>query len=396
MSSRRCDASLAASFGSRLVAGALLLAVLVVAPGARGESPLKLRVVTWNVWGVPAITTRLDERMAAIPDAIVGLEPDVVVLQELWTKEHADLVTKRLRERGFRDARWFETQGGATGLFVASKLPLGAHSFRPYSIGRIPNTLWHLDWLVEKGVAGVVVRTPLGEVGLQTTHLQAQYRWDSYAPERLAQAAELVTANSKVPNGARILAGDFNGRSDELPRRAIRDLGGFEDALPASSEDTVYVRGGGDIAVRIVGARSALGEPVVLSSGTREKLSDHLAVVVELEFSRCVACPPAHRVTSATRTAALSSLARASESTPFRVALWLFTALALFVLGVAWRRRVRRFTEGSRRQVALRLVALFGLCAAFVWSAYLGAFYYPTRATALRDITRALASAPEH
>jgi endonuclease/exonuclease/phosphatase family metal-dependent hydrolase len=381
--------------GSRLVACAAFLAAFALAPAARGDGPLRLRVVTWNVWGVPAITTRLDERMAALPDALAALEPDIIVLQELWTKPHAELVTKRLAERGFRDARWFEAQGGSTGLFVASKLPLGAPSIRAFSLGRIPHSLWHLDWLVEKGVAGVVVRTPLGELGLEATHLQAQYRTDGYGPERLAQAVELVARAPERANEARILAGDFNGRSDELPRRAIRDLGRFDDALPASSEDTVYVRSGGDLGIRVVGARSALDAPVALSSGARERLSDHAAVVVELELSRCVACKAATRVTSATRAAALGSIERAAAVTPFRVALSLFTALALFVLGMGWKRRVGKITSGSRRRVAARLVALSALGAAFVWTAYLGAFYYPTRGSALRDVLGALSSMPE-
>ncbi len=375
---------------SRLAAAAALVVALTCAPSAWGETPLRLRVVTWNVWGVPVITTRLDERMAALPDAIATLEPELVVLQELWTKEHADRLTKRLAERGFRDARWFAGAGGATGLFVASKLPLGAHAFRPFSLGEIPHSFWHLDWLVEKGVADVVVRTPLGELGLEATHLQAQYRTDAYAVERLAQAVELVTGDPKRATEARILAGDFNGRADELPRRVIRDLGGFEDALPASDEDTVYVRGGGDLAIRVVGVRSAFAEPVALSSGARERLSDHTAVVVDLELSRCTACPAKARVTSATRAAAQSSLERAADSAPFRIALWLFTALALLVLGIGWKRRVGSFTAGPRRRVAGRLIALVLLGAAFVWTAYLGAFYYPTRATALRDVARKL------
>jgi endonuclease/exonuclease/phosphatase family metal-dependent hydrolase len=347
------------------------------------------------VWGVPAITTRLDERMAALPDAIATLEPDVVVLQELWTKPHADAVTKRLAERGFRDARWLASDGGATGLFVASKLPLGAESFRSFSLGRIPHSLWHLDWLVEKGVAGVVVQTPLGELRLEATHLQAQYRTDKYAPERLAQAVELVTFGREHAKEASLLAGDFNGRSDELPRRVIRDLGGFEDAFPGSSDDTLYVRGGGELALRVIGARPALDAPVALPGGARERLSDHAAVVVDLELSRCVACPPARRVTTATRAAALSSLGRAAESTPFRVGLSLFTALALFVLGFGWKRRVGTLIAGARRRVAVRLVGFVVLGAAFVWTAYLGAFYYPTRGAALRGVARALESTPE-
>jgi endonuclease/exonuclease/phosphatase family metal-dependent hydrolase len=292
--------------------------------------------VTWNVWGVPAITTRLDERMAALPDAILGLDPDIVVLQELWTKEHAESVAKRFGERGLPDSQWFASERGATGLFLASKLPLRAGTFRPFSLGRIPHSLWHLDWLVEKGVAGAVLTTPLGELRVEATHLQAQYRTDRYAAERLAQAVEVVTGGASRSTEALILAGDFNGPANELPRRVIRDLGGFEDASSSSSDDTVYVRGSRDLSVRVVGARTALEQPVSLSGGAPERLSDHAAVVVEFELSRCTNCAPVPRVTSATRDAALASLERAADITPFRVALSLLTALALVVLGMGW------------------------------------------------------------
>jgi hypothetical protein len=154
----------------------------------------------------------------------------------------------------------------------------------------------------------------------------------------------------------------------------------------------VYVRGSRDLSVRVVGARTALEQPVSLSGGAPERLSDHAAVVVEFELSRCTNCAPVPRVTSATRDAALASLERAADITPFRVALSLLTALALVVLGMGWKRRIGKFTEGPRRRVALRLVALSLLGAAFVWTAYLGAFYYPTRAKALREVARELGS----
>ena len=149
---------------SGLVGLGALLAVLASSSIARAESPVRLRIVSWNVWGVPAITTHLDERMAALPDAIAGLEPDVVCLQELWEARHAESVSKRLGERGFREFRHFEAPSGPTGLFVASKLPLGKGVFRRFSSARTPHSFWHLDWMVEKGVADVSVLTALGEL----------------------------------------------------------------------------------------------------------------------------------------------------------------------------------------------------------------------------------------
>jgi endonuclease/exonuclease/phosphatase family metal-dependent hydrolase len=357
------------------------------------EGPIRLRVLTWNVWGVPAITSHLDERMAAIPAAIATLGPDIVFLQELWEPRHAESVGRKLGELGFRHSRAFDTPAGATGLFVASKFPLGAGAFRPFSLGRMPHSFWHLDWMVEKGVANVVVETPLGALRVENTHLQAQYRTDRYGPERLAQAAEIVLMNRSHANEALLLAGDFNGPGDELPRRVLRDLVALEDAAPPN-EDSVYARGSDALSIRIVRARPVLGEPYGLANGVMEPLSDHAALFVELELSRCVDCSKTHRPPG-TRALALASLERAAEMTPFRVVLALLTSLAVVVIGVLWKRRLDRFTEGPRWRVALRALGFAALGAAFVWSSYLGVFYYPTRAQTLRKIAHVLEVMPE-
>ncbi|HEX6764276.1 MAG TPA: GIY-YIG nuclease family protein, partial [Polyangiaceae bacterium] len=347
---------LASAFG-------VLIACLALASTGRAETSMKLRVLTWNVWGVPVITSHLDERLAAVPDAVLGLEPDVVFFQELWTAKHAESVARRLSGRGFRDVRRFESTEGVTGLVVASKLPLENAVFRPFEIGRTPHSLWHLDWMVSKGLASAVVETPFGPLTLENTHLQAQYRTDRYDAERLAQASEIVLSNRERSADALLIAGDFNGRGDELPRRALRDLAALEDANP-SGEDSVFVRGSRTLAVRVVSVRKALDEPWKLASGS-EPLSDHAALLVELELSRCADCRPIRRVTSATRTATVSSLERAADITPFRVILSLSTTGALVVLAVGLRRRFGAFLAPTRGKTALRLV-LFGLIASAI------------------------------
>jgi endonuclease/exonuclease/phosphatase family metal-dependent hydrolase len=380
----------------RLFALVAFLATLASSPLVRAESPIRLRVLTWNVWGVPAITSHLDERMAALPGAIARLDPDIVLLQELWDPRHAESVGRKLGEHGFRHARRFETPAGATGLFVASKFPLGAGAFRSFSLGRMPHSFWHLDWMVEKGLASVTIETPLGALRVENTHLQAQYRTDRYGAERLAQAAEIVVMNGGHSNETMLLAGDFNGPGDELPRRVLRDLGSLEDASPSSSEDSVYARGSRALSIRIVSARPALVEPYRLGNGVMEPLSDHAALLVELELSRCIDCTQTHRAAGATRAGALASLERAADMTPFRVVLALLTTLVVVVIGMAWKRRIDRFTKGPRWRVAARVVGFTALGAGFVWSSYLGLFYYPMRAQTLRQIAHALQAMPEN
>lgn len=380
-------------FLQRARMGALTLATLLgcVAFGAsaRAAESARLRVVTWNVWDVPGITSHLDERIAAVPDAVASLEPDIVLFQELWEEEHANAVTRRLAARGLVHHVRFESPEGRTGLVVASRFPLGGATFRPFAIGRLPHSLWHLDWLVSKGLASVSVETTLGALRVENTHLQAQYRTDHYGTERLAQATELVLSNREHANEPLVLGGDFNGDGAELPRRFLRDHGAFDDAYPAG-EDSLYTRAGRGISVRVVSSGLRLDGPVALGNGVRAPLSDHAALLVELELSTCVDCAPPRRVTSATHAAAVASLERAADATPLRVALSLLTALLLALLAVTWQRRPGGFRSGPRGRVALRFLGVGLLATAFVWTSYLGTFYYPTRAKLLRQIVREL------
>src|SRR4051794_33966250 len=76
--------------------GLAVLLLLALSAVAQAEAPVKLRVLTWNVWGVPLVSTHLQARMRALPDAIAALEPDVILLQELWQKDHGELVARGL------------------------------------------------------------------------------------------------------------------------------------------------------------------------------------------------------------------------------------------------------------------------------------------------------------
>jgi endonuclease/exonuclease/phosphatase family metal-dependent hydrolase len=378
----------------KLAPVAACFGILATSFAAHAEAPVRMRIVSWNVWGVPVITPALDERIAAAPEALLTLEPDVVCLQELWEARHAESVARGLAAKGLRHFRRFEGPDGRTGLFIASKWALLDARFRPFSLGGTPHSLWHLDWMVEKGVASVTLETPAGPLRLENTHLHAQYRTDEYGPERLAQAVELLLGGSERRNEALIVSGDFNGRGDELPRRALRDLGELDDAIPASSEDSVYARSGRDLSIRITGTKIALAETRRLKSGETLPLSDHAAVVVDLELARCTKCERDRRVVSATRSAALASLERAADATPLRVVLALLTAAALLVLGLGLERRRRAAVPRPRRRVTARELGLAVLVTGFMWCAYLGVVYYPTRGKALRAVAEALAKLP--
>jgi endonuclease/exonuclease/phosphatase family metal-dependent hydrolase len=371
-----------------------LLALLSVAPVVRAEAPLRLRVLSWNVWGLPAFSTNLAERMAALPDAIAKLDPDVVLLQEIWAESDGDRVREGLARRGYLHATHLaHTEHGMTGLFTASKLPLKHVGFLPFASGRIGHSIWHLEWIASKGVGSFVLETPLGELAIQNTHLQAQYETDVYAAERLSQMSEIVQMHraNALPL---VLGGDFNTGSEELPRRALLDLVALSDTTPSPRPDTIFVRGGKTTAIRVVGSRE-ISEAVRLENGVTTELSDHPAVLVDLELSSCAPCDPFPAASRGMHEQTHAALVAAAAITPSRMTLALFAAACVLAAAVSMYRRTPHYGHSGRRR-ALRLSIFALLAATFVWTAYLGGLYYPSRAKALRFVADGLATIPPH
>jgi endonuclease/exonuclease/phosphatase family metal-dependent hydrolase len=371
-----------------------LVALLTATPLVHAETPFRLRVLSWNVWGLPAFSTNLAERMAALPDAIAKLDPDVVLLQEIWAESDGTRVREGLARRGYPHATHLaHTEHGMTGLFTASKLPLKHVGFLPFASGRIGHSIWHLEWIASKGVGSFLVQTPLGELAVQNTHLQAQYETDVYAAERLAQMSEIVQMHltSSLPL---VLGGDFNTGSEELPRRALLDLVALSDARPSPRPDTIFVRGSKSTAIRIVGSRE-ISEPVRLGNGVTTELSDHPAVLVDLELTSCAPCVSAPIVKSGTREQAHAALVAAAAITPSRMTYALFAAACVLAAAISLYRRTPTSGHSTRRK-ALRLGIFALLATTFVWTAYLGGFYYPSRAKALRFVADGFATIPPH
>jgi len=113
-----------------------------------------------------------------------------------------------------------------------------------------------------------------------------------------------------------VLGGDFNSGAEELPRQALLDLDELRDASPSPLPDTIYVRDGSRMSVRIVETRQALTEPVQLDNGVTTVLSDHPAVVVDLELSACSDCARAAVGNVVMRATARSALVSAAAITP--------------------------------------------------------------------------------
>lgn len=370
-------------------AAAFMLAFTFVRT-VQAEAPLPLRVLSWNVWGLPAVSTNLEARIAALPGAIAKLEPDIILLQELWAESDGVKVKQGLERHGYHySSHLAHTEAGMTGLFAAAKLPLKNVGFLPFASGRIGHSFWHLEWIASKGVGSFLVQTRLGDLQVQNTHLQAQYETDDYAAERLSQASQILLLSQNRATSL-VLGGDFNTGAEELPRRAFFDLGALRDTTPSPLPDTIFVRSGAATQLRIVRTQQALTEPVLLANGVRVELSDHPAVVVDLELSSCTECAPVASGNLGTRKTAHTALMAAAAITPWRVSLALSSAASLLAVTVWLFRRMRAEEQRSPRSRIVRQTGLALLAVGFIWTAYLGALYYPARAKALRLVAQEL------
>jgi len=375
----------------RLVAGLAFAAACSAPRNALADQPVRLRVLTWNAWGLPAVSTNLQARMTALPDAIAKLDPDVILLQEIWAESDGLTIKRGLERHGYHYASHLaHTKYGMTGLFTASKLPLDNVGFLPFASGRIGHSFWHLEWIASKGVGRFLVHTAVGDVEVQNTHLQAQYDTDTYDAERLSQASEILLMHQdwSLPL---VLGGDFNSGAEEPPRQALLDLDELRDTTPSPRTDTIYVRDGSSTRIRVVTTRQALTEPVLLENGVTTELSDHPAVVVDLELSACSDCARAAGGNTGMRAAARTALVSAAAITPGRMTWALGAAASLLALAVSLFRRTRAHQRRSFRFRLLRRTGLALLLTGCIWTLYLGVFYYPARSKALMLVAQELA-----
>ena len=379
----------------------LAAAIFLIAASARAE-PLPLRVLSWNVWGLPGVSDDREARMSRIGPGIASYHPDLVALQEVWADEDAASIGDALRSSGLGfQEKLSSSRPGATGnagLLVASRYPIRGIVFHPFPQGTLPHTPWHLDWMSAKGVLQVTVETPLGDLRFADTHLQASYATSDYLSVRLAQALEIAHLLRSPGEGGKrdavLLAGDFNTGPTELPFRAL--VAGA-DLTPTTLDfaiDTVLYRPGDTIAIRATHLKTVLEEPVALGDGRLIPLSDHPAIVADFELT-----PSDARTSSPFEDGSEEVFSQARDTLRgdrlfARRVVFLARAvgLSLLPLSLAALRRSRRSAPGRKRRAWIVGASVMLLVAA--WSLYLGLAQAPSQLAGLRRAAALLERKP--
>lgn len=215
----------------------LLSAVLVQADAAAPKSLPPLKVLTFNVAGIPVIHAGWPKRRRAIAEILRNSTYDIVALQELWLELDAYVLAN---DSGFPYHYRSRPDGIiGDGLLLLSRFPIletRVKTFRCYP----PS--WHKAYqgenVANKGVVLTRVETPAGPLDVYNTHLVADYPSSIYSSVRQAQVFEFYEMVAAHSNGKPFLImGDINSAPSEAGYRALTGLLNLNDACAINGHD---------------------------------------------------------------------------------------------------------------------------------------------------------------
>ncbi|HWV98299.1 MAG TPA: endonuclease/exonuclease/phosphatase family protein [Candidatus Acidoferrum sp.] len=263
---------------------------VTAAPTGDPATWLSLKVVTYNVWGLPSwMSGARSGRYPRIARELERLDPDVILLQEAWTanaRKSAPVNGRWSIARAVGQHTFFQQSG----LVTLSRLPIIGGEFYPFSRAAFP------DRFVNKGVLKVTVRLPGGQVlNIWNVHLQ-----DGGSPEiRYSQIREVESHVLAAEDGqiADLVGGDFNCTPESPFCRELADcvgpsvqqLGGGEpfvtwDGLSANAGagqtlDYIFIRGRNTLQNLRAASRVAFA-----AASLQQRLSDHLGIEADMSL----------------------------------------------------------------------------------------------------------------
>jgi endonuclease/exonuclease/phosphatase family metal-dependent hydrolase len=203
-------------------------------------------LLTLNVCGLPSPIGPLRARVDELGRRIEAAGPDVVNLQEVWTRRSLSRVRAALPSFGF--AAWRRGVAGqpAGGLVTLSRTPLESvsySSFRGARVGSGGGVRFRARLALNTRMQGVLTCRLGNGTAIANTHLTANRDGDWSAANRhyafqRSQLALLHAAVRRLPADRVLLSGDFNVAAGGPLYPLIVDEGAWHDPFLADDPPT--------------------------------------------------------------------------------------------------------------------------------------------------------------
>ena len=211
---------------------------------------INLKIFTLNCWGLKLVSKLKKERFHAIAEYLSqsGSGYDVVFLQEVWCREHFEVLKAKLccSKDLYPYSHYFNHGVIGSGTCIFSKFRLLQANYHEFSVNGYPTKFWHGDWFASKGIGVCQIRfasralhentsdSNFFDIHLYMSHYHADYDPDNdrYIAHRVLQAFESAQWINLTSSGADLIiyAGDFNTEPQSLPYRILCSLGSLKDS----------------------------------------------------------------------------------------------------------------------------------------------------------------------
>ncbi len=267
---------------------------------------MRLRLGTFNVWGLPKPFTRhVEQRIETLATRLPDLDLDVLFVQEAWTSWVRERLIRSASEAGFHvSARSADPLSG--GLLLFSRLPIREPRFERFHFSGDPERVLDGEYLGGKGFLVVTLDTADGPISLVNTHLIAHYRHDQPRLDsavRTVQLLQIVRA-VRALDGPVVIGGDFNCLRSDPEYAVFAGLTGSVEVADGRSDpatisrsnfykqhrksdqriDYLFVRSTPGTTWSAGPAKLLFAGPIRVGSRDRA-LSDHFGFASEIEIS---------------------------------------------------------------------------------------------------------------
>lgn len=376
----KINAKIGAKIGPKIAF--LTLALLAFATPVTSAAPQKFRVLSFNLHGLPdLIAGHRQARLKALVPAVIKLKPDIVAFQELWFPADAEALIQAFKDSPLKHSQRFSDGLTGGGLLTLSRWPIKRAQFHIFKPCGRPWELWHADYYASKGLALLSIQSPAGPLIFGQTHFHARYRSQRYQADQLVSVQIISEALKNDINAFPILlCGDWNAPWPSLITECLADINQLSPAKPSMSIDAFYFKHGPKQSWRQPRLKTLLTEPVQLEDGGHEPLSDHPAVLLEIQLQNGPAAKDKNsKPVQADFKEAISVLREAELLSWWRGAAAL--ALALLYAGLLllmWHQKAKGSPTRSRLWRRLRIVFATLLVLALLLFLWLGLCFEPS------------------